>query len=74
MTVVEWLDKAEERAREVRRRMADWSFIERQPPRIKAALIYYVKTGDLRRAQRIAGLKLEEFIDLIKRAGIPTGL
>jgi len=68
------LRKLELEAREIRRRMADWSFIERQPPRIKAALVYYVKTGDLRRAQRIAGLKLEEFIDLIKRAGIPTGL
>jgi len=68
------LRKLELEAREIRRRMADWSFIERQPPRIKTALVYYVKTGDLRRAQRIAGLKLEEFIDLIKRAGIPTGL
>ena len=70
----EEIERFLQEAKEIRRRMADWSFIERQPPRIKAALVYYVKTGDLRRAQRIAGLKLEEFIDLIKRAGIPTGL
>ncbi len=66
-------DEEERELREIRRRMADWDFIERQPPRIRAALRYYVETGDLRLACRISGLRLEEFMILAKRAGIPSG-
>jgi len=62
----------EREAREVRRRHADWDFIERQPPRIKYALIYYVETGDLYVASRIAGLKVEEFNELRIKANIPN--
>ena len=32
-------------ARELRRRHADWEFIQRLPPRLRAALIYYIETG-----------------------------
>jgi len=67
-------EEYEKRAREIRRRMADWDFIRSQPPRIRAALELYVETGDLRLAQRISGLVLEEFVELIKKAGIRTGL
>ena len=45
-----------------------------QPPRLRAALELYVETGDLRLAQRISGLVLEEFVELLKKAGIRTGL
>ena len=62
----------EELEREIRRRMADWSFIERQPPKLRAALKLYVETGDLRLAQKIAGMNLEEFYELTKKAGIPV--
>jgi len=59
-------------ARELRRRYADWDFIQRLPPRLRAALIYYIETGDLRRAQWISGLDLDHFRDLMRRASIPV--
>jgi hypothetical protein len=59
-------------ARELRRRYADWDFIQRLPPRLRAALIYYIETGDLRRAQWISGLDLDHFRDLMRRARIPV--
>ncbi len=63
---------SEKEAREIRRRMADWGFIEKQPPRIREALKYYVEKGDLYVASRIAGLSLEEFNELRIRARIPN--
>ncbi len=57
--------------REVRRRYADWEFIERQPPRVRGALKLYVETGDLRLAQRLSGMPLEDFYELVKKARIP---
>ena len=59
-------------ARAIRRKYADWEFIEKQPPKIKAALIYYIETGDLYVASRIAGLAVEEFNELRVRANIPN--
>lgn len=59
-------------ARELRKKMANWSFIEKQPPRIREALKYYVETGDIRRATRLAGLSLEEFRELLRKARIPV--
>ena len=64
--------KLEEEAREIRRREANWSFIEKQPPKIKAALKFYVETGDLYVASRIAGMTLEEFNLLRIEAEIPN--
>ena len=64
----------ERKAREIRREMADWDFIRSQPPRLRAALELYVETGDLRLAQRISGLVLEDFVELLKKAGLRTGL
>jgi len=64
--------RLEEEAREIRRREADWSFIESQPPRIRIALKFYVETGDLYVASRLAGMRVEEFNDLRRRAGIPN--
>jgi len=63
---------SEEEARELRRRLADWGFINKQPPRIREALKYYVEKGDLYVAARIAGLTVEEFNELRVRAGIPN--
>jgi len=62
----------EKEAREIRRRMADWDFIKRQPPRIRAALEYYIETGDIRRASRIAGVSLSKFRKLLREASIPV--
>ncbi len=58
-------------ARELRRRYADWRFIEQLPPKLKAALIYYIETGDLRRAQQLSGLDLDNFRELMRRARVP---
>jgi len=64
--------RLEEEAREIRRREADWGFIESQPPRLKAALKLYVETGDIRLSSAVAGLSLEEFRDLLRAAKIPV--
>jgi hypothetical protein len=70
-SIEEW-EELEEEAREMRRREADWDFIESQPPRLRAALKFYVETGDLYVASRIADMSIEEFNDLRKRARIPN--
>jgi len=70
-TTIEELRKRFEESREVRRREADWDFINKQPPRIRAALIYYIEKGDLRMAQKLSELSLEEFIVLLEKARIP---
>ena len=62
----------EELERRIRREMADWDFIRSQPPRVRAALELYVETGDLRLAQKLSGLGLEEFYLLTKKARIPV--
>jgi len=55
----------------VRRKYADWKFIEKQPVKIRVALKLFIETGDLRLAQRIAGMNVEDFYELIKKAKIP---
>jgi len=62
----------DEEARRIRRREADWSFINQQPPKIKYALIYLVEAGDRYVASKIAGLPLDEFDELRRRANIPV--
>jgi hypothetical protein len=69
--IIERLRKIFEEGREVRRREADWDFINKQPPRIRAALVYYIEKGDLRMAQKLSGLSLEEFIEILEKARIP---
>ncbi|WP_052883080.1 hypothetical protein [Thermoproteus tenax] len=64
--------KALEEARELRRRYADWQFIEGQPPKLRAALKYYVETGDIYVASRIAGMTVDEFNELRIKARIPS--
>ncbi len=64
--------RLEEEARRIRRREANWEFINNQPPRIKVALKFYVETGDLYVASRIAGLTIEEFNELRIKANIPN--
>jgi hypothetical protein len=64
--------RLEEEAREIRRREADWKFIESQPPRVRAALIYYIETGDIRTSAKLAGMDLEDFRELLRKANIPV--
>ncbi|MEM1569058.1 MAG: hypothetical protein QXP31_06890 [Pyrobaculum sp.] len=65
------LVEREVEAREIRRREADWEFIKSQPPKIRIALEFYVETGDLYMAAKIAGLTVDEFNELRIRARIP---
>jgi PaREP6 domain containing protein len=65
-------EELEREARELRRRFADWGFIESLPPRLREALKYYIETGDIRRAARLAGLELEDFRELLRRANVPV--
>ncbi len=62
----------EEEARRIRREMADWEFIESQPPRLREALRLYVETGDIRTCSRLAGMDVEDFRELLRRARIPV--
>uniref|UniRef100_A0A7J3X6U2 PaREP6 n=1 Tax=Thermofilum pendens TaxID=2269 RepID=A0A7J3X6U2_THEPE len=68
--ILEW----EEEARRLRREKADWEFIEKLPPKLKAALKYYIEAGDMRVAQQIAGIDFEDLRELIRRARIPVVL
>lgn len=60
-----------EEARRIRRERADWDFINTLPPRLKIAMLYYIETGDIRRACKIAETGLEEFRELMRKAKIP---
>ncbi|ABP50834.1 hypothetical protein [Pyrobaculum sp.] len=71
MSVLKQLIQREREAREIRAREADWEFIKSQPPRLRIALEFYVETGDLYVAAKIAGLTVEEFNELRIRAKIP---
>ena len=66
------LIEQEKEAYEIRKRMANWEFINNQSPRIKAALIFYIKTGDIRKACKIANIGIEEFRELLRKANIPV--
>jgi hypothetical protein len=70
--IEEWLDYFKE-AREIRRKYANWEFIKSQPPRLRAALEYYIETGDYRTAAKMAGMAIDEFVDFAKdKANILT--
>ena len=68
---MESYEEFEREARELRRRSADWEFIERQPEPIRAALKVLVETGDLWLAAKIAGLPVDEFDEIRLKAKIP---
>jgi len=63
----------DEELRDLRRRSANWEYIRRLPPKLKRAVEVYLEEGDLRSAQRMSGLKLDEFIEVLRRARIWTG-
>ncbi|MGC8582951.1 MAG: hypothetical protein ACP5MH_04400 [Thermoproteus sp.] len=66
----EWAQLLEE-AKEIRRREADWQFINSLPPKLRLALIYFIEVGDIYVASRIAGMRVGEFDELRRRAKIP---
>ena len=69
--IEKWI-RLEKEAKELRRSIADWVFINSQPPRIREALKYYIETGDIRRSCTLAGKSIEEFRELLRKARIPV--
>ena len=67
--VREW-EREDEEFRELRRRSADWKFIEELEPRARLALLAYIETGDRYLAAKLAGLTLGEFDELRVKAGV----
>ena len=57
--------------RSIRRKYADWNFIEKQPPKIKMALKLFIETGDSYKAAKLAGLTIDEFEEIRIKAKIP---
>ena len=62
--------KGEEEAREIRRKTANWEFIKSLPPKLRIALEYYIETGDIYNAAKLAGMAVDEFNELRIRAGV----
>uniref|UniRef100_A0A7C3WTB5 Uncharacterized protein n=1 Tax=Thermofilum pendens TaxID=2269 RepID=A0A7C3WTB5_THEPE len=58
-------------ARELRRKEADWSYIESRPEPLKTALKLLVETGDLKLVSRLFSIPLEELNEERLRARIP---
>jgi len=70
MKLPQWYIEREEEVRKMRKESADWEFINSLPPRQRAAVLLFIELGALRLAQRISGLPLEDFIELLRRAGV----
>ena len=68
--VIKELEEREREVREMRRREADWNFINSLQPRVRSAVVLFIETGDLRLAQKLSGLDLEGFIDVLRRARV----
>jgi len=67
--IEEW-EREDVEFRELRRRSADWKFIEEQEPRARLALLAYIETGDRYLAARLAGMTLGEFDEVRVKAGV----
>jgi hypothetical protein len=67
--VREWEEEDRE-LRELRRRSADWRYIESLPPRVREAIELYMETGDLWLAAKLAGMSEDEFNEVRIKAGI----
>ena len=65
----EW-EKEDRELRELRRRSADWKYIESLPPRVREAVELYIETGDIWLAAKLAGLTVDEFNEIRIKAGI----
>ncbi|MEM4439623.1 MAG: hypothetical protein QW680_13440 [Pyrobaculum sp.] len=66
-----YFEDLEEELRRIRRERADWEFINSLPPRLRIALMYYIETGDIRKASKLAEMPLEDFRELMRKAKIP---
>ena len=69
--VVEEFKREVERAREIRRKSADWSYIESRPEPLKTALKTLVETGDLWYSAAMTGVPVDELNEERIKAKIP---
>jgi len=58
--------------RDIRREEADWNFINSLNPRLMWAVKLFIERGDLRLAQHMSGLDLEDFIEILRSAKVPV--
>ena len=70
MKIEEYL-KELEKAREFRRRMADWKYIESRPEPLKTALKVLVETGDLWYSATMTGIPVDLLNEERIKAKIP---
>ncbi len=70
MKIEEYL-KELEKAREFRRRMADWKYIESRPEPLKTALKLLVETGDLWYSATMTGIPVDLLNEERIKAKIP---
>ncbi len=64
-------DTDSQEEREVRLAEVDWEGVSRLPPRVRAAVKLFIETGDLRLAQKLSGLDLEDFVEALRRVRVP---
>lgn len=64
--------KEDEEARRIRKKYADWKYIEKQPPRLRLALIIYIEIGDIYKAAKTANMTIDEFNEYRIEANIPN--
>jgi len=65
------LEEELEKAREFRRRMADWKYIESRPEPLKTALKVLVETGDLKKVSYLYSIPLDTLNEERIKARIP---
>ena len=66
------VESKEREAYELRKKYANWDFINSQPPRIRDALKYYIRTGDIRETCMIFRLNIDEFRQIMRKANVPV--
>jgi hypothetical protein len=64
------LEEREKEVAQMRRQNADWNYINKLPPRVRAAVILFIEKGDLRLSQKLSGLDLEDFIETLRKARV----
>ncbi len=70
--MLEEIERWDKEARELRRRGVDWDRVNRLPPRLRAAIKYYIETGEIRVASRLAGLPILKFRELLRELKVPV--
>lgn len=58
--------------REIRTKHANWDKIRRLPKLLRNAVEYFIRMGDLRMAQKLARMDLEDFIELLEELNVPV--